>query len=910
MADDCLAPGDGWAYQDATDSRSASAIPLRRVGKEILMGVYEAGKGRCSSLRAKAKRGFNVALSGVLALSFSGIFTAAAYASDDDVTASWTEAIEQANNDKSIQTYAYASSSDEAETADISGYSPSAKYDLRDKGVVTPVKSQSPWGTCWGFSIIAASETSILSESGKTYAGTKFDLSELQLVKSVYNNNGAPAKYVGEEQAGEGYHNDSKNPNAGLNSGGFFSYGSSVFSSGTGPLLESAAPYKNSEGLIECYVTEKGTDVANRLNLTEAQISEYEAKGADVLRSGWAGDYLKDDGTTDVSTTWDVDESLWNQSMLNLENGNILPEVRILDAKGNCTGTDKKAVMAIKQQIEQYGRAVSIAFHADRAMPESNGMGKYINEKNWAHYTYETADANHAVTIVGWDDNYDRTNFADGTTESKLPEGNGAWLVKNSWGASTENFPNNGTWGLDGSGYFWLSYYDKSIVLSESFDFDINSYGDNDEYYINQYDYLPEVGSITNSSAAPVSSANIFTAEGDMSVRTLSVSTYKPNTTVKYEVYLLDDDAKSPTDPDHSEKVFETTATYDYGGFHRTTLDEASWIAMRKDQRFAVITTQKCNDDGLYYQGVAVNMTKPTAALVEAKRTEQTEKETATLYQSFFTALQDNYKAEHPDWDKAKVDEVSAAEANKMVQEPEHQKYIKNKVDTVVDAFENAYFVSKVNAGESWTTNAKWNLDTSQASTASDDVASVASDAEWSDWTVVQKLVEEKFHVSDGRGVVADNAAIKAFSEVRSWASVDELSALEQAIAAAKAALASAQISADGSDMPEGQTWMTQEQYDELSAAVAAAEEQLAKAGSDYENTLANTTPDSDTVLKATSALSFDVQNGTQVVAGNTTKGKLAKTGDAAADAMLVAACLAVAAGAAGVAFVARRRRA
>jgi C1A family cysteine protease len=39
-----------------------------------------------------------------------------------------------------------------------------AKLDLRARGTATPVKSQSPWASCWSFGAIASSETSILKK--------------------------------------------------------------------------------------------------------------------------------------------------------------------------------------------------------------------------------------------------------------------------------------------------------------------------------------------------------------------------------------------------------------------------------------------------------------------------------------------------------------------------------------------------------------------------------------------------------------------------------------------------------------------------------------------------------------------------------------------------------------------------
>ena len=41
--------------------------------------------------------------------------------------------------------------------------------------------------------------------------------------------------------------------------------------------------------------------------------------------------------------------------------------------------------------------------------------------------------ANHEVTIVGYDDNFAKEKFNDGS--GKLPPKNGAWKIKNSWGS-------------------------------------------------------------------------------------------------------------------------------------------------------------------------------------------------------------------------------------------------------------------------------------------------------------------------------------------------------------------------------------------------------------------------------------------------------------------------------------------
>ncbi|MFH0866803.1 MAG: C1 family peptidase, partial [Bacteroidota bacterium] len=92
----------------------------------------------------------------------------------------------------------------------------------------------------------------------------------------------------------------------------------------------------------------------------------------------------------------------------------------------------------IKQAILDNGGIYTIMHISDSV--------EYYNSTDYTYYYYGAGATNHAVLLVGWDDN------------KVTAGGTGAWIIKNSYGTS---------WGE--SGYFYISYNDTRILSQNAY---------------------------------------------------------------------------------------------------------------------------------------------------------------------------------------------------------------------------------------------------------------------------------------------------------------------------------------------------------------------------------------------------------------------------------------------------------
>ena len=363
-------------------------------------------------------------------------------------------------------------------SADASPAALPAQFDLREKGLVSAVKAQDPYATCWAFAAINCIET----ENIQKYP--KIDLSEMHLAYYTYSTIGYPTT---EEQL--------------LDAGSYsIDQELGLLTNWFGPVTEAEAPYE--EGGIKNAVS-----------------SLHE---------------LSDGAFCHVTNAVTIPYWPWSEELIGQQREAV-----------------KRAVME--------GHAVAARYMEG---------DECFNEEH-AAYLYDHALASdpglHSVCIVGWDDSFPASSF------NTDPGMDGAWLIKNSWGAN---------WG--DHGYLWISYADPSmsnLYYLETEPSDVHT-------KLYQYDDFGNSGSfaVNEQGDSEVYVANVFTAESDCWLTSVMLCSTQSDEQYDVSVYTGLEPNGTPnygTEHAGASGVMETI------GYHTVTLAEP--VHLTAGERFSVV---------------------------------------------------------------------------------------------------------------------------------------------------------------------------------------------------------------------------------------------------------------------------------------------------------------------------------
>ena len=197
----------------------------------------------------------------------------------------------------------------------------------------------------------------------------------------------------------------------------------------------------------------------------------------------------------------------------------------------------------IKRAVMTYGAAATSVYWSNSA--------QHYNSATGAYYVPSMQAADHAVTIVGWDDAYAAENF------KIAPPGDGAWLVKNSWGTG-------GNRGVDGSGYYWISYYDGRIG---EWTYAVDGVAPYDpDTIVHEYDYRVD-GSSYLSGAYLLAFPTQTEAER---IRAIRIAVGTP---VEFDLSLCTD-YRAEAGPDQNSFVFRQHVALERPGFYTVPLEQ------------------------------------------------------------------------------------------------------------------------------------------------------------------------------------------------------------------------------------------------------------------------------------------------------------------------------------------------
>lgn len=405
--------------------------------------------------------------------------------------------------------------------ANVSATATQSRYSLVDD-MDMRVEHQGSTSECWAFSLLKSMESNIAistqSRELKNFSERHMDYSTSKTFLDGINENGF---------------------NREVGKGGIPICGLAYLTNGQGAVLEEDMPFENNENKINLDEINKRVDtIVSDYVILPAINKKYQKEG--------------NGNTSSVRYYKSTDEEYTEEEL-------------------------REARQMIKEHIVKYG--------AIATMTAGNHTKYYNNSDIFSATAYNcnetTIVRDHAVTIVGWDDNYSRDNFAEGAK----PSTDGAYIVLNTYG--TQSFE---------EGYLYISYEDV-FIENELYGICGTSNINYDTLY--QHDYYGGIFQIGSSSNNVGYYATVFEKENTQSEYLSSIGVTLADY-ANIEIYVNPNGTE--LDEEKLVKVASPSTTYS-PGYHTINFDEIEVSGTE----FAVVIKQT-SDSGKFYFSVETSV--------------------------------------------------------------------------------------------------------------------------------------------------------------------------------------------------------------------------------------------------------------------------------------------------------------